>query len=50
MKMTEERINELLAKIERVSCNDQTVTADVESSIKLWRNDDGNIVVDLFAH
>ena len=30
-KMTEERINELLAKIERVSCNDQTVTADVES-------------------
>ena len=30
-KMTEERINYLLDKIEKVSCNDQTVTADIES-------------------
>ena len=48
--MTEEIKNKLLAKIEKVSCNDQTVTAEVESEIKLYRNDDGNVVTDVLVH
>ena len=49
-KTTPERKEMLLAKIERVACNDHTITADIESEINLLKNDEGAIVVDLFAH
>ena len=50
-KMTPERREELLAKIDRVACNDATVITGTESDIRVSRNSDsGAIVIDMVAH
>ena len=50
-KMTQERADELLAKIIKVASNDATVFAGVEQDIKVVRdNDSGDIVVDMVVH
>lgn len=50
-KMTEERKQELLAKIERVSNNDISVFSGVDSDIKIRKNNnDGEIVIDMVVH
>ena len=50
-KMSAERKGELLAKIERVACNDATAFAGVESDIRVATNSEsGEIVIDMVAH
>ena len=49
--MTEERKEELLAKITRVASNDLSVYDGIESDIKLSKNDqNGDITIDLVVH
>ena len=47
--MTAIRKSELLDKLDKVASNDLTVTSDIESNIKISKNDDGNIEIDLIA-
>ena len=50
-KMTQERADELLAKVIKVASNDATVFAGVEQDIKVVRdNDSGDIIVDMVVH
>ena len=50
-KMTEERKQELIAKIERVANNDITVFSGVDSDIKVKKDDtNGEIVIDMVVH
>ena len=48
--MTDARRNELLDKLDKVASNDLTVTQDIESDIKISKNDEGNLDIDLIAH
>ena len=48
--MTAIRKSELLDKLDKVASNDLTVTQDIEYDIKVSKNDDGNIDIDLIAH
>ena len=48
--MTEVRRIELLEKLDKVASNDLTVTQDIESDIKISKNDEGNLDIDLIAH
>ena len=48
--MTEVRRSELLEKLDKVASNDLTVTQDIESDIKISKNDEDNIDIDLIAH
>ena len=50
-KMTQQRSEELLAKVIRVASNDATVFAGVEHDIRVVRdNDSGDIVIDMVVH
>ena len=50
-KMTEDRKQELLAKIEQVASNDITVFAGTDYDVKVQKNqENGSIVIDLVAH
>ena len=50
-KMTEDRKQELLAKVERVASNDTTVFAGTDYDIKVDKNsENGSIVIDMVAH
>ena len=50
-KMTEERKQELLAKIEKVASNDVSVNAGTDYDLKVSKEDqDGSIIIDLVAH
>ena len=49
-KMTEAQRSELLDKLDKVASNDLTVTQDIESDIKVSKNDEGNLDIDLIAH
>ena len=50
-KMTQERADELLAKVIKVASNDATVFAGVEQDIKVVRdNDSGDIIIDMVVH
>ena len=50
-KMTQERSDELLAKVIKVASNDATVFAGVEQDIRVVRDkDSGDIVVDMVVH
>ena len=48
--MTATHKSELLDKLDKVASNDLTATSEIESEIKISRNDDGNIEIDLIAH
>ena len=50
-KMSEERKEELLAKIAKVASNDTTAFAGTDSGIKVYlNNENGYIVIDMVAH
>ena len=50
-KMTEERKQELLAKIERVANNDISVFSGVDSDIKIIKKSNENeIIIDMAVH
>ena len=49
--MTQERKQELIAKIERVANNDISVFSGVDSDIKIKKSStDGEIVIDMVVH
>ena len=50
-KMTEDRKQELLAKIEQVASNDVTEFSGTDHDVKIQKNqEDGSFIIDLVAH
>ena len=49
-KMTEERKVEMLEKIQRIVNDDATAFSGVESNIRVVKDSNGDIIIDMLAH
>ena len=48
--MREDRKEEILDKISQIATNDPTASEEIEFDIKVFKNEEDNVVIDLVAH